>query len=222
MPNLLTEASTAEEVAAAYDLVNQALIRKAVTQAKTQALEEATSKLLKGQMSAMKEMAESQAIIDEQRAKGFGKVSQGARDNIKRQQETIKFLKEEYQESLKTIDEASKDLEKTLGLNAENSGKRQVKSVKKTQKELKDIYAKAQKERDDFNKMLLKEELEQRQNQREQYSYEEKAFLDDLNDEYERYLEEKRLADERALETRIVTGKQIGRASCRERVSSPV
>jgi len=46
LPNLLTEASTAEEIAAAYDMVNNALIRKAVTQAKANALEAATTDLL--------------------------------------------------------------------------------------------------------------------------------------------------------------------------------
>jgi hypothetical protein len=121
LPNLLTEASTAEEVAAAYDLVNQALIRKAVTQAKTQALEEATAKLLKQEIYSLDRIAKSEAIIAEQRAKGIKKVSQGARDDIKRQKQNIEDSKVEYQESLKIIDQASKDLEKTLIKNS-NSG----------------------------------------------------------------------------------------------------
>jgi hypothetical protein len=139
LPNMLTEASTAEEIAAAYDLVNQALIRKAVTQAKTQALEEATAKLLKQQTYSLKQIQESEAIIAEQRAQGIKKVSQGARDNIKRQKENIEISKKQYQEELKVIDQASKDLEKTLGLNAENSGKRQVRTAKKTQKDIKQV-----------------------------------------------------------------------------------
>ena len=139
LPNMLTEASTAEEIAAAYDLVNQALIKKAVTQAKTQALEEATAKLLKQQTYSLKQIQESEAIIAEQRAQGIKKVSQGARDNIKRQKENIEISKKQYQEELKVIDQASKDLEKTLGLNAENSGKRQVRTAKKTQKDIKQV-----------------------------------------------------------------------------------
>lgn len=201
LPNLLTEASTAEEIAAAYDLVNQALIRKAVTQAKTQALEEETSKLLKGQMFSLKKIADMEKIIQEQKEKGI-KPSKNAMARIKSEQENIITYQKRYQEALKVIDQASKDLEKTLGLTAENSGKRQVKSVKKTQKDLKELYAKAQKERDDFNKMLLREELELKQNQRNEYLTEEQLFLDELNKQYENYLDERKAADEKALEER--------------------
>jgi hypothetical protein len=155
LPNMLTEASTAEEIAAAYDLVNQALIKKAVTQAKTQALEEATSKLLKQQTYSLDRIAKSEAIIAEQRAQGIKKVSQGARDDIKRQKQNIEDSKKEYQNSLKIIDQASKDLEKTLGLNAENSGKRQVKTAKKTQKDIKQVNRNAT----DEKAKLLQEEL---------------------------------------------------------------
>jgi len=130
LPNMLTEASTAEEIAAAYDLVNQALIRKAVTQAKTQALEEATAKLLKQQTYSLDRIAKAEAIIAEQRAQGIKKVSQGARDDIKRQKQNIEDSKKEYQNSLKVIEQASQDLEKSLGLNAENGGKRQVRTAK--------------------------------------------------------------------------------------------
>jgi hypothetical protein len=201
LPNLLTEASTAEEVAAAYELVNQALIKKAVTQAKTQALEEATAKLLKGQITSLKEIEEMEKIVQKQKESGQ-KPSKNALARIEQERKAINTYKEQYQESLKTINEASKDLEKTLGVTSENIGKRQVKNVKKTQKDLKDTYAKIQKERDDFNKMLLREEREQRDEQKQDYLIEEKVFLDDLNKEYEDYLEEKRLADERALEER--------------------
>jgi hypothetical protein len=155
LPNMLTEASTAEEIAAAYDLVNQALIKKAVTQAKTQALEEATSKLLKQQTYSLDRIAKSEAIIAEQRAQGIKKVSQGARDDIKRQKQNIEDSKKEYQNSLKIIDQASKDLEKTLGLNAENGGKRQVKTAKKTQKDIKQVNRNAT----DEKAKLLQEEL---------------------------------------------------------------
>ena len=155
LPNMLTEASTAEEIAAAYDLVNQALIKKAVTQAKTQALEEATAKLLKQQTYSLKQIQESEAILEEQRRKGYGKLSQGAKDNIKRQKENIEISKKQYQEELKVIDQASKDLEKTLGLNAENSGKRQVRTAKKTQKDIKQANRNAT----DEKAKLLQEEL---------------------------------------------------------------
>jgi hypothetical protein len=138
LPNLLTEASTAEEIAAAYDLVNQALIRKAVTQAKTQALEEETSKLLKGQMSSLKEIALNEKIIQEQKEKGI-RPSKNALARIELEKKNIKTYQKQYEESLKVIDKASKDLEKTLGLNAENGGKRQVKTAKKTQKDIKQV-----------------------------------------------------------------------------------
>ena len=201
LPNLLTEASTAEEVAAAYELVNQALIKKAVTQAKTQALEEATAKLLKGQITSLKEIQSNEKIIQDQKDRGI-KPSKNAIARIEQEKNAIKTYQEQYKESLNVINEASKDLEKVLGLSNENIGKRQVKNLKKTQKDLKDVYAKIQKERDDFNKMLLREEREQRNQQKQDYLIEEKVFLDDLNKEYEHYLEQKRLADERALEAR--------------------
>jgi hypothetical protein len=63
LPNLLTETSTAEELAFAYDLVNQALIKKAVTQAKTQALEQETAKFLKEQIRLNKIIANEQERI---------------------------------------------------------------------------------------------------------------------------------------------------------------
>jgi hypothetical protein len=208
LPNLLTEASTAEEVAAAYELVNQALIKKAVTQAKTQALEEATAKLLKGQITSLKEIEEMEKIVQKQKESGQ-KPSKNALARIEQERKAINTYKEQYQESLKTINEASKDLEKTLGVTSENIGKRQVKNVRKTQKDLKDTYAKIQKERDDFNKMLLREEREQRDEQKQDYLIEEKVFLDDLNKQYEDYLEEKRLADERALEESLQNAEKF-------------
>jgi len=63
LPNLLTETSTAEELAVAYDLVNQALIKKAVTQAKTEALEKETAKFLKEQIRLNKIIANEQERI---------------------------------------------------------------------------------------------------------------------------------------------------------------
>ena len=117
LPNLLTEASTAEEIAAAYDLVNQALIRKAVTQAKTQALEEETSKLLKGQMASLKEIALNEKIIQEQKDRGI-KPSKNALARIELEKQNIITYQKQYEESLKVIEKASKDLEKSLGLNA--------------------------------------------------------------------------------------------------------
>ena len=117
LPNLLTEKTTAGDLAKAYDAVNKSLMRKAITQAKTQALEEATAKLLKGQMDAQREIASSQEIIDEQRRKGHGKVSQAARDNIKRNTEYLESSKKTYQKELELIEKSSKDLAKTLGIN---------------------------------------------------------------------------------------------------------
>jgi hypothetical protein len=200
LPNLLTEKSTAEEIAAAYDLVNQALIKKAATQAKVNALEAATTQLLKDRIDALDKIKKAENELQ----KGISSTEQlnKLNKNLATAQANLQKIDEKYQEEVKKINKAGADLEVALGLNVENSGKRQVKTNKKTQKEITDIYQKALKERDDFNKMLLKEEREQRENQRQEYSYEEKAFLDDLNEQYERYLEEKRLADEKALEER--------------------
>jgi hypothetical protein len=182
LPNLLTEASTAEDVAAAYDLVNQALIRKAITQAKTQALEEATAKLLKGEMDAMKEIAESQAIIDEQKAKGYGKVSQGARDNIKRQQENIKYLKDEYQQSLKIIDQASKDLEKTLITTSNTTTKTTNNNTNKVRTYTHTSQKQTVKQTKGFYKELQKLAVDQLNNARKILSDEEKARIKGIQD----------------------------------------
>ena len=54
LPNLLTETSTAEELAAAYDLVNNALVRKSLAQAKANAITIATTKQLNALIAAEK------------------------------------------------------------------------------------------------------------------------------------------------------------------------
>ena len=134
-------------------------------------------------------------LVQEQKDKGQ-KPSKNAIARIELEKKNIKTYQKQYEESLKVIDKASKDLEKTLGLTDLTP------KPPKPPKTPKDFYKKIQKERDDFNKMLLMEELEQKQNQRQEYLLEEKVFLDDLNKEYENYLEQKRLADEKALEER--------------------
>jgi len=199
LPNLLTEASTAEEVAAAYDLINQAMIRKAVTQAKTQALEAATTKLLQDRIAQLDRVkkAEDKFLKEDDFKKQ--KLLKLVLDN---EREKLDIIDKSYKEEVKKIDEASRELEKSLGLNTENSGKRQIKTNRNTQRQITEINAKAKKEREDINKRLLREELEQKEEQRQQYLIEEKVFLDDLNKEYEAFLEEKRLADEKALEER--------------------
>jgi hypothetical protein len=199
LPNLLTEASTAEEVAAAYDLINQAMIRKAVTQAKTQALEAATTKLLQDRIAQLDRVkkAEDKFLKEDDFKKQ--KLLKLVLDN---EREKLDIIDKSYKEEVKKIDEASRELEKSLGLNAENSGKRQIKTNRNTQRQITETNAKAKKEREDINKRLLREELEQKEEQRQEYLIEEKVFLDDLNKEYEAFLEEKRLADEKALEER--------------------
>jgi hypothetical protein len=149
LPNLLTEASTAEEVAAAYDLVNQALIKKAVTQAKTQALEEATAKLLKGQMFSLKEIAQNEKLIQEQKDKGI-KPSKNAMARIKSEQENIITYQKRYQESLKIIDLASKDLEKVLLKNSDTGAKIQQRNANSN-------YKKAQTYRHNDQKQTIKQ-----------------------------------------------------------------
>ena len=199
LPNLLTEASTAEEVAAAYDLINQAMIKKAVTQAKTQALEAATTKLLQDRIAQLDRVkkAEDKFLKEDDFKKQ--KLLKLVLDN---EREKLDIIDKSYKEEIKKIDEASRELEKSLGLNAENSGKRQIKTNRNTQRQITETNAKAKKEREDINKRLLREELEQKEEQRQEYLIEEKVFLDDLNKEYEAFLEEKRLADEKALEER--------------------
>jgi hypothetical protein len=210
LPNLLTEASTAEEVAAAYDLVNQALIKKAVTQAKTQALEAVTTKLLQDRIAALQRLKKAEELFKPGQGLGgeeffpepTNQDEARAQQNYKKAKKNLEDLEKEYQKEIKKINDAAKDLEISLGLNTENSGKRQIKTNRNTQRQITETNAKAKKEREDINKRLLREELEQKEEQRQEYLIEEKVFLDDLNKEYEAFLEEKRLADEKALEER--------------------
>ena len=203
--NLLTEASTAEEIAAAYDLINNALIRKAVTQAKTSSLEAVTTKLLQDRIEGLKRLKKAEESFTPGRGLGgeeFFPVPTNqdearAQQNYKKAKKNLDDLDKAYQEEIKKINEAAKDLEKSLGLTQTFTPKQP-----KPPKTPKEFNEKIRKEREDFNKMLLREELEQKQNQRQEYLLEEKVFLDDLNKEYENYLEEKRLADEKALEER--------------------
>ena len=211
LPNLLTEASTAEEIAAAYDLINNALIRKAVTQAKTNALEAVTGKLLQDRIAGLERQKKAQKDLDDagvailmRHKDGEEMFSRPTNDdqarainNFKAAKKNLQDLDKAYQEEIKKINEAAKDLEKSLGLTQTFTPKQP-----KPPKTPKEFNEKIRKEREDFNKMLLREELEQKQNQRQEYLLEEKVFLDDLNKEYENYLEEKRLADEKALEER--------------------
>lgn len=124
LPNLLTEASTAEEVAAAYDLVNQALIRKAVTQAKTQALEVATTKLLQDRIAGLERLKKAQK--DFTPGIGIGgeeffpiptnQDEARAQENYKRAKKNLENIDKAYQVEIKKINAAAKDLEKSLGL----------------------------------------------------------------------------------------------------------
>lgn len=152
LPNLLTEASTAEEVAAAYDLVNQALIRKAVTQAKTQALEAATTKLLQDRIKQIAEVekAEKRFLQEDDFRK-----QQALKKILDNEKEKLFAIDAAYKEEIKKINAASKDLEISLGLNAENGGKRQIKTAKKTQKEIKTVNKNAT----DEKAKALQEEL---------------------------------------------------------------
>jgi hypothetical protein len=125
LPNLLTETSTAEELAVAYDLVNQALIKKAVTQAKTEALEKETAKFLKEQIRLNKIIANEQERIRN--------TPSLRRDNLVLANKALDQATNNYKKSLKDIDIAAKDLEVALGLNVQNSGKRQVRTVQQNQ-----------------------------------------------------------------------------------------
>ena len=130
LPNMLTEASTAEEIAAAYDLVNNALIRKAVTQAKTNALEAATGKLLQDRIAALARQKKAQEDLD---ASGVGILSRNkdgefvfstptnddqarAINNFKAAKKNLQNIDKEFKEEVKKINESAKDLEISLGL----------------------------------------------------------------------------------------------------------
>jgi hypothetical protein len=181
LPNLLTEASTAEEVAKAYELVNQALIKKAVTQAKTQALEEATAKLLKGQMASLKEIEEMEKIVQDQKARGQI-PSKNALARIKQEREAIKIYKEQYQQSLNIIDKASKDLEATLITTSNNTTTTTNNNTNKTRTYTHNSQKKTVKQTQSFYKQLQKLAVDQLNNARKIISDEEKARIKGIQD----------------------------------------
>ena len=181
LPNLLTEASTAEDVAAAYDLVNQALIRKAITQAKTQALEEATAKLLKGQMASLKEIEEMEKIIQEQKDKGQ-KPSKNALARVKQEREAIKIYQQQYQDSLKIIDKASQDLEKTLLASSTNTTKNTNNNTNKVRTYTHTSQKQTVKQTKGFYKELQKLAVEQFNKAVNNIKNEEKARIKGIQD----------------------------------------
>jgi hypothetical protein len=112
LPNLLTEQSTNEDIAAAYDLVNEALIKKAVTQAKANALEVATTQLLKDRIEAQKALSKA----EREAAKGISSTEQLNRVNkaVADAKQEIADLDAAYQEEVKKINKVSQDLEASL------------------------------------------------------------------------------------------------------------
>jgi len=130
LPNLLTEANTAEEVAAAYDLINNALIRKAVTQAKTNALEAVTGKLIQDRIAGLERQKKAQKELDDagvailmRNKDGEEMFSRPTNDdqarainNFKAAKKNLQNIDKAYKEEVKKINESAKDLEKSLGL----------------------------------------------------------------------------------------------------------
>ena len=130
LPNLLTEANTAEEIAAAYDLINNALIRKAVTQAKTNALEAVTGKLLQDRIAGLERQKKAQKDLDDagvgilmRNKDGEEMFSRPTNDdqarainNFKAAKKNLQNIDKAYKEEVKKINESAKDLEKSLGL----------------------------------------------------------------------------------------------------------
>jgi hypothetical protein len=115
LPNLLNEETKAKDLAAAYDAVNSSLMRKAITQAKTQALEEATSKLLKDQIDAQRSISKLQDLMNDPRA--TVNLIQNAQTQIKAFEKISENSRKTYQKELELIEKSSKDLAKTLGVN---------------------------------------------------------------------------------------------------------
>lgn len=154
LPNLLTEASTAEDIAAAYDLVNQALIKKAATQAKVNALEAATTQLLKDRIEALDKIRKAENELQ----KGISDTSMLNRlnKNLADAQAGLAKIDEKYQDEVKKINKAAADLEVALGLNVQNSAKSQVKTVRQSQNIVKQQNQNALKAQQKHNYDILK------------------------------------------------------------------
>ena len=174
LPNLLTEASTAEEVAAAYELVNQALIKKAVTQAKTQAVEEATSKFLNTQIKQNRIIADQQDLI--RRNSGYGEAG------IFEARRLIQVAEDEYKKSLKIIDKSSKDLEATLVTSSNNTTTTTNNNTNRTRTYQHQSQKKTVKQTQSFYKQLQKLSLDQLNNAKKILTDEEKARIKGIQD----------------------------------------
>jgi hypothetical protein len=174
LPNLLTEASTAEEVAKAYDLVNQALIKKAVTQAKIQALEEETAKLLKVQMEQNKIIAREEQKLRDNPGLGEGFLID-AKLNIERAQIA-------YQKSVDIINKSSKQLESALLTSSNNTTTTTNNNTNKTRTYTHNSQKKTVKQTQSFYKQLQKLSIDQLNNARKILTYEEKARIKGIQD----------------------------------------
>jgi hypothetical protein len=111
LPNLLTETSTAEELAIAYDLVNQALVRKAVTQAKTNALESATTDLFTKRLDVQKRLAKVEKdLLFISSTEQLNRLNKD-KENILKE---ITKIEDDYKTEIAKIDKVAKDLEQNL------------------------------------------------------------------------------------------------------------
>jgi hypothetical protein len=111
LPNLLTETSTAEELAVAYDLVNQALVRKAVTQAKTNALESATTDLFTKRLDVQKRLAKVEKdLLFISSTEQLNRLNKD-KENILKE---ITKIEDDYKTEIAKIDKVAKDLEQNL------------------------------------------------------------------------------------------------------------
>lgn len=201
LPNLLTEKSTNEEIAVAYDLVNSALIRKALTQAKTNALEIATTDLLNKRLAIQKDLAkvekELQFISSTEQLNRLNKQKE---DILKE----IANIEDKFKTEVAKIDKVAKDLEQNLfkptsGLTPEElEAKRLEAERRKQQNKTKTQNTAAAKDR---LSLLAKEQQDALKLIQERYAKE----IDDINDA--KVLQENLLKED--LANRVITQQQF-------------
>ena len=182
LPKLLDEQSTNEDIALAYDLVNEALVKKAVTQAKANALEVATTQLLKDRIEAQKALSKA----EREAAKGISSTEQ-----LNRVKKAVEDAKQEildidaaYQEEVKKINKVAQDLEASLftatAKNAEELEKKKKAREEKRRKEEEARKLKAQQEA--YKKTLDAQEKAQEEAfklTQDRYEKEKKIIIDE-------------------------------------------
>jgi len=156
LPNMLTEKSNAEEIAKAYDDVNDALVRKALTEAKAGAVAQATQQLLL-------ESVEIQGRLNKARSAELAVSSMEQIERTRKAREAIELelqkSKDKYETEISKINSSIQNLEAMLLKNVEDGLKKTIKKKEDAAKKNSNIVKTQVKDEDEIKRKALEEEL---------------------------------------------------------------